>query len=422
MHYEKYTLKNGLRVILAPMKETRTVTVLIETGTGSRYETRRVNGVSHFLEHMFFKGTGKRPTALSISEELDAVGGDYNAYTSKDRTGYWAKVDAKHAETALDVVSDIFLNSKIDAGELERERGAIVQELNMYEDSPRRKVGDVFEELLYGDHPLGWEIIGTKENIRSLSRRDLVSYLKKQYVASNVVVGVGGNFDVRKMKALIEEYFGGMRTGKASGFKVVKENQKEPALAIRKKKTDQTHLILGVRTFDFYHPDRYALGVLATILGGNMSSRLFMSVREEKGLAYSVSTFTDSCHDVGYLATQCGVEHANLEETIRTILEEYRRIASEPVPEKELKKAKEYIKGSAVMSLESSDEVIAYLVDQEILKGEIRMPEERFAKIDAVTAEDVRRVAQAVFRPERLNLAVIGPHGQGKKLERLLKL
>jgi predicted Zn-dependent peptidase len=420
MHYEKYTLKNGLRVILAPMKETQTVTVLVVTGTGSRYETKRNNGVAHFLEHMFFKGTEKRPTALAISEELDAVGGDYNAYTSKDRTGYWAKVDAKHAETALDVVSDIFLNSKIDAEEIERERGAILQELNMYEDSPRRKVGDLFEELLYANHPLGWDIIGTKENIRSMKRKDFLTYLRKQYVASNVVVGVGGNFDPKKMKKLIEEYFGGMRTGKASGFKVVKERQRRPDIILKKKKTDQTHLILGVRTFDFYHADRYALGVLATILGGNMSSRLFMSVRERKGLAYSVHTSTDSCHDVGYLATQCGVEHNNLEETVRTILDEYRLIATEPVPEKELKKAKEYIKGSAVMSLESSDEVISFLVEQEVLKGEIRLPEERFEKIDAVTAEDVLRVAKDIFRPEKLNLAVIGPHTNRKKLEKLL--
>lgn len=421
MRYEKYTLKNGLRVILAPMRETQTATVLVMTATGSRYETRKQNGLAHFLEHMFFKGTEKRPTALSISEELDAIGGDYNAYTSKDRTGYYAKVDAKHAETALDVVSDIFLHSKIEADEIERERGAILQELNMYQDSPRRKVGDLFEELLYGDHPLGWEIIGTKENIKTLKRKDFLAYLKKQYVASNVIVGVAGNFESEKMKRLIEKHFAGMRTGTATKFKRMKEGQKQPASLIQYKETDQTHFILGVRAFDFFHPDRYVLSVLATILGGNMSSRLFMAVRERRGLAYSVHTSVDTNHDCGYLETQCGVEHANLQETIKTILEEYKLITTELVPEKELKKAKEYIKGSLVMHLESSDDVISYLVDQELLKGEIRLPEEYAASIEAVTAEDVRRVARTIFKPERLNLAVIGPHKRSKALEKLLK-
>lgn len=421
MHYEKIVLKNGLRVILAPMKETQTVTVLMMTGTGSRYETRRENGLAHFLEHMFFKGTAKRPTALSISEELDAVGGDYNAYTSKDRTGYYAKVDAKHADVALDVVSDIFLHSKIDADEIDRERGAILQELAMYEDSPRRKVGDLFEELLYGDTPLGWDIIGTRDNIRNLKRADFLRYLKTHYVASNVVVGVAGKFDPEKMKKDIGKIFKDIRTGGKSSFKPMKDKQTKPAVLIRNKKTDQTHMILGVRAFDFNHPDRYALSVLATILGGNMSSRLFMAVRERKGLAYNVSTFSDTMPDVGYLATQCGVDHKNLEETVKTILEEYARIGRELVPEKELSKAKEYIKGSAVMGLESSDEVVSYLVDQELIKGKIRLPEEVFAQIDAVTAEDVLRVARSIFVEKTLNLAVIGPHKAEKKLEGLLR-
>lgn len=422
MHYEKMTLENGLRVILAPMKETQTMTVLMMTGTGSRYETRKQNGLAHFLEHMFFKGTQKRPTSLSISEELDAVGGDYNAYTSKDRTGYYAKVDARHADTALDVVSDIFLNSKIDQEEIDRERGAILQELAMYEDSPRRKVGDLFEELLYGDTPLGWEIIGTKENIKNFKRADFMKYLKQHYIASNVVIGIAGKFDVAKVKKEIEKLFQDIRVGEKTTCKLLKEKQTHPTLLVKNKQTDQTHLVLGVRAFDFNHPDRYALSVLATILGGNMSSRMFISVRERKGLAYNVSTFSDTMVDVGYLATQCGVDHANLEETVKTILEEYKLISRELVPEKELSKAKEFIKGSAVMHLESSDEVVSYLVDQELVKGEIRLPEEVFASIDAVTAEDILRIAQTIFVEKTLNLAVIGPHKSTKKLEKLLTL
>ena len=422
MQYEKHVLPNGLRVILAPMKEAETVTVLITTATGSRYETKKEGGLSHFLEHMFFKGTKRRPTALSISEELDGVGGEYNAFTSKDRTAYYAKVDRKHAEMALDIVSDIFLNSTLPAEEIDRERGPILQELNMYEDTPVRHVGDVFEMLLYGDHPLGRDIIGTRENIKGFKRAEFLRYLNRAYVASNVVVGVAGNFDVAWAKGMIERSFADMRTGKNPERKGIVEKQKTPAVLLQTKKTDQTHFILGVRSFDFFHEDRHVLAVLSTLLGGGMSSRLFMAVRERRGLAYSVHTGTDAYHDAGYLSTQCGVEHENLEKTIAVILEEYKRIATELVPEKELVKAKEHIKGSMAMHLESSDDIVGYLVDQEALKGEIVLPKDRYEKIDAVTSEDVRRVAEMIFRPERLNLAVIGPQKSAKKLEKMLVL
>ena len=421
MHYEKLTLKNGLRVVLAPMAEATTTTVLIMTATGSRYETRKENGLSHFLEHMFFKGTVKRPTALMISEELDGVGGEYNAYTSKDRTAYYAKVDAKHTETALDVVSDIFLNSTLDAEEMNRERGPILQELNMYEDTPMRHIGDLFESLLYGDTPLGWEIIGTKENIRSFQRKDFIKYLNRAYVAGNVVVGIAGNFDPVWAKKVITKEFASLRTGTNPERKVIREKQKAPAVYVQTKKTDQTHMMLGVRTFDMYDDDRYALAILSTLLGGGMSSRLFMAVRERRGLAYSVHTMTEAFHDAGYLVTQCGVEHANLDETIRVILDEYKRISIELVEEKELSKAKEYIKGGMAMHLESSDEIVGYLVDQEAIRGEIVLPEEKRARIDAVTSEDVLRVADRIFRPERFNLAIIGPHKSTKRFEKLLQ-
>ena len=420
MKYEKLTLKNGLRAILAPMKEATTVTVLIMTATGSRYETRKENGLSHFLEHMFFKGTTKRPTTLSIAEELDGVGGEYNAYTSKDQTAYYAKVDAKHAATALDVVSDIFLNATLATEEIDRERGPILQELNMYEDAPARHIGDLFESLLYGDTPLGWEIIGPKDNIRSFQRKDFIKYLNRAYVAGNVVVGIAGNFDPAWAKKVIARDFAGLRTGANPERKVIRERQKAPAIHVQTKKTDQTHMMLGVRTFDMYDDDRYALGVLATLLGGGMSSRLFMAVRERRGLAYRVHTMTESFHDAGYLVTQCGVEHANLDETIRVIMDEYKRISVELVEEKELNKAKEYIKGGMAMHLESSDEIVGYLVDQEAIRGEIILPEEKRARIDAVTSEEILRGADRIFRPERLNLEIIGPHKATKKFEKLL--
>lgn len=422
MNYKKHTLKNGLRIILAPMQEAETVTVLVMTGVGSRYESRKENGIAHFLEHMMFKGTTKRPTAHDISKELDGIGAEYNAFTGKECTGYYAKVAAEHGEIALDVVSDIFMNAKLEQEEIDRESGTILQELNMYEDMPMRHISDLWERHLYGDHPLGWEIVGTKENIQSFKRADFVKYLKRGYVAENVVVGIAGKFDPKKMKKEIETRFSHIGHGKKPPMKKGNDSQSKPELFVQKKKTDQTHMILGVRAYNMHHEDRYALSVLATLLGGGMSSRLFIEVRERRGLAYSVHTGVDAYDDAGYLATQVGVEHKNLEKTIKVILDEYRKIATEKVGKEELSKAKEYIKGKIAMSFEGSDDVIEYLVGQEISHDDIVLPKEKVRKIDRVTAEDVLRVASDIFVNQKLNLAIIGPHTSEAKLEKLLSL
>ncbi len=424
MNYKKLTLKNGLRVILAPMHETGTATVLVMTGAGSRYEARKESGIAHFLEHMFFKGTKNRPTAFDISQELDAIGAEYNAFTGKEYTGYYAKVEAHHADTALDVVSDLFLHQKLEQVEIDREKGTILQEINMYEDRPSSRVGEHFEELLYGDHPAGWRILGPKENIKGFKRSDFVRFLKKMYTGPNVVIGVAGKIDEKKILREIKKRFDVLEKGEKPSFRKISEKQKMPALLIEKKKTDQTHLLLGVRAYPAEHKDRYALSVLSTILGGGMSSRLFIQVRERRGLAYSVHTNYDALHDAGYLATQVGVEHENLEETIRVILSEYRRIATEKADEEEISRAKEYIKGRLAMGLEGSDDVVEYLVTQEVLRDKVTLPEEKVKKIDAVTVDDVLRVAKDIFVNEKLNLAIIGPHDAGmkKKLEKLLVL
>lgn len=422
MNYKKITLKNGLRVILAPMHETGTVTVLVMTGAGSRYETRKESGLAHFLEHMFFKGTTRRPTAFDISKELDGIGAEYNAFTGKEYTGYYAKVEAHHALTALDVVSDLFLHQKLEQEEIDREKGTILQEINMYEDKPSSRVGEHFDELLYGDHPAGWRILGPKENIRRFKRADFVRFLKKMYTGSNVVVGVAGKFDEKEVLKEIRKRFGILAKGERPSFRSISERQKMPALFIEKKKTDQTHFLLGVRAYEAEHEDRYPLAVLSTILGGGMSSRLFIQVRERRGLAYHVSTGVDALHDAGSLATQCGVEHDNLEKTVAVILDEYRKIATEKVDEEELSRAKEYIKGRLAMGLEGSDDVVEYLVSQEVLREKTVLPEEKARKIDRVSADDVLRVAKDIFRNEKLNLAIIGPHERKATLEKLLVL
>ncbi len=422
MKYQKHTLKNGLRIVLSPMLDTETATVIVMAGTGSRYESEKENGLAHFLEHMFFKGTKKRPNTLDISRELDAVGAEYNAYTSKDHTAYYAKVDARHLDIALDVVSDLFLNAKLEREEIERERGTILQEINMYEDMPQRRVGEHFETLLYGKHALGRDIAGPKKNIQSFKREDFVRYLRRGYTADNVVVGVAGKIHPSEVKKMIEKHFARMRTGKRPSFEKIKEQQGKPGIFLRHKKTDQTHIVLGARGYDMFHQDRFALAVLATILGGGMSSRLFTEVRERRGLAYSVHTSVDTYHDAGYLATQCGVEHKNLEKTIAVILSEYKKTTAELVESEELKKAKEYIKGHFALGMEGSDDIAGYLVTQEVLRHKITLPQEYRQMIDRVTAQDVLRVAQDIFINKKLNMAIIGPHANGKQLVKSLSL
>lgn len=401
-----------------PMKGTQTATVIVMVGVGSRHEKENQAGLSHFIEHMFFKGTKKRPTAQAISEELDAFGGEFNAFTGKDRTSFYAKVDSKHIHNALDVISDIFMNSKLEQDEIEREKGPIIQELNMYEDDPRRSVGDEFEKLLYGNNPLGREIIGYKKTIGSFKRDNFAEYIRKHYIAKETVVCVAGKFDEKKIIQDAKLYFGKLPQGKSFEFTKVSEKQKEPQIRIKHKKTDQTHVIIGNRAYHQDHKDRYALSLMSVILGGNMSSRLFIEIRERQGLAYFVRTGSDAYKDCGYVATQAGVDHGKLEKTIKVILEEYKKIATEKVSAKELKKAKDFLKGRGVMGFEASDEVAMFYIDQEINKEKILNLKEVFAKIDAVTEEDILRVAKYVFQKEKLNCAIIGPHkSEGKLLE-----
>ena len=404
------------------MQGTQTASVFIMVGVGSRYESEREAGLTHFIEHMLFKGTEKRPNTLAISEELDSIGGEFNAFTAKDRTAYYAKADSKHIDRVLDVLADMYLNSKLEQVEIDREKGTIVQELNMYEDAPMRSVSDVYDNLMYGKHALGREIIGYKKSINSFKRKNFIDYMNKFYLANDTVVCVAGKFDEKKVLGKIKKYFAVMDGGKKPAVKKVAEKQKKPMIAVKQKKTDQTHFILGVRAYPQEHPDRFALGILATILGGNMSSRLFIEVRERRGLAYSIHTDTDTYVDCGYLATQAGVDHGKLELTIKTILDEYKKIATEKVSEKELRNAKDYIRGKSVMGLEQSDEVAMYCADQEVRKNKIMTPEEYFEKIEKVTADDVLRVAKYIFKNEKLNLAIIGPHRSQKKLENIFIL
>jgi len=421
--FKKYTSSSGLRIILAPMEGSQSVTVLVLVGTGSKYETKEINGISHFLEHMFFKGTKKRPTNLDISSVLDSVGGTYNAFTDKENTGYWAKVDAKHLNLALDWVSDIFLNSKLESEEIEREKGVIIEELNMYLDTPMMYVNDIWEKLLYGEQPAGWLIAGEKEIIKSLGKADFLRYKENQYVAKNTIVVVTGNHkEIASAKPKIEKYFSGIKKGNFKNKLKVLEKQIKPGLAIYFKETDQAHLILGCRGYSIFHKDRYVSSLLGIILGGYMSSRLWHEVRERRGLAYYVRALGVTYTDTGYLAANAGVDNNRIEQAIEVILSELKKVKEQKIPEAEIKKAKDHIRGATLLALESSDEVASFVGVQEVLKKEILTPEQFFAKIDAVSATDLQRVARDIFQPAKLNLALIGPFKEKKKFERLLKI
>jgi len=419
---KKITLKNGLRIITVPQKNSQTVTVLVLVGTGSKYEKKEINGISHFLEHLFFKGTKKRPSTLAISETLDRVGGIYNAFTGEEYTGYFAKVDAKHLDLALDWISDIFLNSKIDPAEIEREKGVIIEEINMRFDHPITYIQTLWNKLLYGDQPAGWDVAGTKERVMKINRSDLLDYMRSQYVAKNTVVCAAGRIKNSQAVKKIKKYFSEIKTSQFLQKPKVFEEQTRPNFLLHERKTDQAHLCLGVRGYNLFHPQRYAQEILGTILGGMMSSRLFINVRERLGIAYYINASALADTDTGYLVAQAGIDNNKIESGISAILKEYKNISQKKVPEKELKKAKDYIKGKTAILLESSDAKAFFYAGQELLEKKILTPEAIFKKIDQVTQNDILKVAREIFQPKKLNLALIGPFKDKTKFQRLLRL
>ena len=420
--FEKITLDNGLRLILAPLPAFRSITAIILCGAGSRYETRETNGVSHFLEHMFFKGTKSRPTAAEISHALDEIGADYNAFTGKETTGYHIKSASEHLPLILEMLADMLWNSKFDEAEIEKERGVIIEELNLYEDTPMRRVSEVYEQVLWGDQPLGWDIGGRPEVIRKLGRADFINYINARYLPNNMVISLAGHFDGKETIAQVKKYFGNMARQSVGGFVPVSENQKKPQLKVVYKKTDQAHLVVGVRSFKIGHPDRYTAAVLGTILGGGMSSRLFINVREKRGLAYYVRADHESYLDTGTLAASAGVDLKRMEDAIKVILLEFKKITKEKVLDKELKKAKEYLKGRIILAWEDSRTAALSFGSDEILEGKIRTLDEYLKRIDEVTSEDILRIAQFLFTNNKLNLAVIGPFKDEAKFEKILKI
>lgn len=406
--FQKTYLRNGMRLILIPLPSSPAVTVLTLVAVGSKYEEKKFSGISHFLEHMCFKGTKRRPRAIDISKELDSIGAQYNAFTSHEYTGYYAKVAHRHVETALDVVSDIYLHSTFPAAEMEKEKGVIIEEINMYRDLPQYQVHDLYQKLLYGDSPAGRNIAGSKESVTSLTRDDVVGYHTKGYVASATTVVIAGRFDESNIKTIVEQNFVAASLGSPIKKESVSIIQTKPGFIYEEKLSDQVHLVLGVRTFDLFDKRNATLKVLASVLGGGMSSRLYEKLRNELGICYYVSADTDDYTDHGSFTISAGVDSTRLQEAVSAILQELKTLRDVLVPADEFKKSKDYLIGSLALSLETSNSLATYFGIQEVLGEIIKTPAEVSKEIEAVSSLDVQNLAREIIRDDRLNLALVG--------------
>lgn len=416
------SLPNGFRLLLLPDQSSLATTVLILVAAGSEYENKKNNGISHFLEHMVFKGTVRRPAARDISTELDALGAEYNAFTGTEYTGYFAKAEYRKTAKIFDLISDLYSNPTLPAEEIEKEKGVIIEEINLYEDTPSRRVHDLWSSLLYGDQPAGWAIAGPKENIRRFRRSDFLDYRQARYSPSATLLVVSGKFDSKKITHLAKKTFGQIPARKIEDKTITREKQSAPSLLLKYKKSDQSHLVLGVRTFNLWDPRRYALQVLSEVLGGGMSSRLFEKLRTEMGAAYYVGASPSLSLDHGSLTVSAGVSSGKLLPVVEAILEEFRKLKKEPVGKDELQKAKDHLTGSLLINLETSDEIAGFYGGQEILTKHLENPSELVRRINSVNANQVHRLAQQIFLPQLLNLAVIGPHSSRPAILKKLTL
>jgi predicted Zn-dependent peptidase len=417
--FEQATLGNGIRVLTAPMPQVSSVACFVMLAAGARYETAESKGIAHFSEHMFFKGTERRPTARSISTEIDGIGGEFNAFTGKEITGYYVKCAADTRDIALDVLVDMLLNSRFDEAEIEKEKGVILEEMNVYLDTPQRYVSNVYDRLLFGDQPLGWDILGVKETVEGATRDTFLSYLDAWYRPERMVIGVGGRIGEGLLDRL-EELLGGVEHRETGAPAEAEIPVNGSAVALHTKQSEQAHLHLGVRGYELGHPDRYALQILSVVLGGGMSSRLFTEVRERRGLAYYVHAANGSYTDAGTLYTAAGVDVGRVDDAITTIAAELRNVAAEPVPAEELEKARGYAKGRFVLRLESPQSLIQFALRREVLEREIEEPDDVLRQLDAVTAEDVQRVARDLLEGKRFYLALVGPFDDPERFEKLL--
>ena len=416
--YDRAVLDNGLRVISSTMPHSHSVSVAFLVGTGSCYESGQEAGISHFCEHLFFKGTERRPTAKDISQDIEGTGGMINASTDKEATIFWCKVASAHFPTALDVLSDLLLNSRFDRADIEKERQVVIEEINMNLDLPQERAGMLIDELLWPQQPLGREITGSKETVSSIDRGQMLSYIGRRYVPNNIVVSVAGNIQHEQAVAQIEALLGKWSAKEVATQYVADDRQTQPRLRTEFKEGEQAHLCLAVHGFSRFHKQRFVLDLLNTVLGGGMSSRLFTEIREHKGLAYDIHSYVEHFLDSGSFIVYAGVDPAKLEIAVAAILGELSKL-KQGISSDELTRAKELSKGRLQLRLEDSQQVALWLGSQELLTQRILTLDEVISIVDAIGVDELAQVAARLVSSEQLNLAVVGPVKNGPSVESL---
>jgi len=419
--YQKTTLDNGLRILTASMPHTRSVSICIFIGAGSRYETDAEAGTSHFIEHLLFKGTTKRPTSLDISQAIEGIGGIFNGGTDKELTIYWCKVPQSHFNTAAEVMADMVLHSTFDPAEIEKERQVIIEEINMSHDHPAMLVDILIDELLWPKHPLGRDIAGSKESVAAITRNNMLDYLKSRYSPANIVISIAGNIQHEDAVASINHSFGDFSERSQPSPFLPYRQEIASRVRVEKKDTEQVHICLALPGLSVLHPKRFILDLLSTILGESASSRLFTEVRDNLGLTYSINSQAEHFLDSGSFTIYAGVEPRNLTRAIEAILEQLVKV-TKPLPQAEIHKSKEFLKGRLLLRMEDSRSVAGWLGGQELLTRQILSVEQVESIIDAITAEELNEMAEELVVENELRLALVGPVANHESLQELLRL
>ncbi len=422
MGFKKSVLSNGVRVITSEMPQMKSVATTVYVKAGSRYETVEQGGISHFLEHMLFKGTKKYPNQAEIAKAIEGVGGQINAWTDQDHTAYYSVLPSEFSDRSFDVLSEMIFNSLLGADAIEREKGVILEEINRRNDDPATYVFEHLIGLMWPGHPLGRPILGTRENVSSFQVEDFRNYMSNLYNSKSLVVSVAGNIRHEEVVSRVRKLFSEAKIGEQNKPELTDYEQSGAQVTLFEKKTDQAHLALGVRALSYSDPDRYVWNLINTILGQGMSSRLFLTIREEKGLAYNIYSFNESLQETGATIVHAGLNLGKLEEAVKAICEEFSKFKNIDVPEDELRKAKDFTKGMINLSMDDTDNVSNWYGRQELLMTEVLSPDQVIDKIERVTVEDIKRVAGKIFREDNLNLAVIAPNGDEGQLKGLLKV
>ncbi len=403
------------------MDHVKSASLIVYVGAGSRHETDQQAGISHFLEHMVFKGTSRRPDPVEITQEVEGVGGMLNAATSRENTNYWVKVPSAHLERAYDVIGDMLCNSVFDPVEIEKERGVIVEEIRGIEDTPDDLIHDLIDDLIWDGQSVGRSVIGSEATVRSINRPELIDYLQTQYRPDRIVISAAGDIDHETVRGLTERYFGGLPVSNVDTFVTAQSAQSEPRVRVLQRPTNEAHVCIGLPALSYSDDRRYTQDMIDAILSSGMSSRLFREIRERLGLAYEVYSYFREYADVGQGVVYAGIDPQRTAETVRAVMREFDRLRHEEVPAEELQRTKELRKGRIEMGLEDSRSVAGWIGSQELIFGDILTPEQVIERIETVTSEDILDLSRELFVPERFNLAIVGPIAAEADLRTLLE-